>query len=113
MFCLQTNESTTYRSDQFRPGVISEYIQVEFSEKRDSILSVSYWSTYRSGNETEQTAVENLELKNTLGFTGEEHGLKGELKFNSDENWLPFRIVEGVFEIEHSNDSYQIFEPEE
>ena len=102
-----------YRSDQFRPGVMSEYIEVKQSETRDSILSISYKYVYRSGSSAEESSIQILELREVNYYSGEEHGWEGQLKFSKDDQWLPFRIAEGVFEIEHDAESFQVFEKEE
>jgi hypothetical protein len=105
--------NNSYRSDQFRPGVISEFIVVEQNETRDSILSISYKYVYRSGSSAEESSLKSLELREVNFYSGEEQGWEGQLKLPEDEYWLPFRIAEGVFEIEHDMERFQVFEKEE
>jgi hypothetical protein len=102
-----------YRSDQFRPGVISEYIEVKQNETRDSILSISYKHVYRSGSSAEESSIQILELRQLNYYSGEEQGWEGQLKLPEGVHWLPFRIAEGVFEIQHDAESFQVFEKEE
>lgn len=116
--CLSFQNQTvthkqTYRSDQFRPGVISEYIEVTRSASRGEIIEMKYWSLYRSGNDTEKSDAENIKLKDVESYQKEEHGWKGKLQFGEKGDWLTFRIVEGVFEIEHLDSEVQTFEMEE
>jgi hypothetical protein len=106
-------QTIQYRSDQFRPGVISEYIEVEFLDSGGGFIKGKYWSIYRSGFETYSTEKEEIMFRQVKKYDGEEVGIEGQLKLSINENWLIFRIAEGVFEIEHSDTNFQIFEKEE
>jgi hypothetical protein len=115
LFCTQQSPiQKTYRSDQFRPGVISEYIQMNFTKNQDSLISGEYWSVYRDNSfETQETPKQAIELKNISFYQGEEEGIKGELRLPQDEMWFAFRMAEGIFEIDYGQDNIQTFLLEE
>lgn len=104
--------TTTYRSDQFSPGVISEYIRVTRSSDRSKIVKMEYWYIYRDGMDTEETKPVEIKFRKGAQYEKEEVGYDGELLLPESDTYLSFRIAEGILEVTHSKESIQVFEPE-
>ena len=113
VFNLQSEtDSVVYRSDQFSPGVISEYIEITLSQDKKDFISGAYWSVYRSGDETVESERAQINFKNAQRYSGEEVGVKGQLQLFEKGEWIYFRIAEGVLELDHESIGIQTFEPE-
>ena len=101
---------TIYRSDQFSPGLMGEWIEVTFSSDRASIQEIRYWyvdNQSRNASEKEVATIQKDER-----YEGEEVGIKGEIQLPGSDEFLKFRIVEGVFEIVRPDGTTQTFAPE-
>ena len=108
---LNKEHTDTYRCDQYRPGVISEYLEVTLNSDRTQIKSIHYWYVYRTSSGAEESEEWNVQFRKGEQYdTGEEVGNEGELMLPETDAYVPFRIAEGVFEISHSADQIQIFE---
>ncbi len=105
--------TTTYRSDQFSPGVISEYLRVTRSSDRSKIVKMEYWYVYRNGNNTDQTKPVEIKFRKGAKYENEEVGYAGELLLPESDTYLSFRIAEGMLDLTHSKDRIQTFEPEQ
>lgn len=103
---------TTYRSDQFSPGVISEYIRITRSSDRSKIVKMEYWYIYRNGGSTEETKPVEIKFRKGEKYEKEEVGYAGELLLPETETFIPFRIAEGMLELTHGKESIQSFEME-
>lgn len=102
----------TYRSDQYTPGIISEYIKLTLSSDRQHIKKIEYWYIFNGAEDGEESKVYELKFRKNEQFEGEEVGNKGELMLPEDGVYIPFRKVEGIFEITHGHESIQVFEME-
>lgn len=100
----------TYRSDQFSPGVISEYIKLTLSSDRKHIKKIEYWYVYRDGNTGAKSEVYDLKFRKSERYAGEEVGNKGELLLPEAEEYVSFINAEGLFEITHEPERIQSFE---
>lgn len=113
LFLHEKSFTTTYRSDQFRPGLISEYIELTFSERQNQIIHGYYWSLYQSGSQMEETPREKLNFKEVeQTINSEEESFTGKVQLYEGDEWLDFRLAEGVLEIKHLGLGLQIFEME-
>lgn len=108
----QKAPTETYRSDQYRPGLISEYIKLTLSNDRQKIKKIEYWYTFRDGNNASKSEVYDLKFRKSERYEGEEVGNKGELMLPETEEYLPFINAEGMLDINHGNDMIQTFEIE-
>lgn len=103
----QRARGTIYRSDGFRPGVASEFIQVAYNDDFDRIVGIWYW------NNRDQNKI-RLEIVNQEVITGDEiSGAAGDLRFPGDSEVYGFGIVEGIFALTDSNDRRQEFDYED
>lgn len=93
----------TYRSDQARPGVTSEFMEVKRSADRSEVLGLSYW-TDRDPEHTE------LQLLKTEEYKGEEEGSRGAFRFPGDKKDSRFLIAEGMLDVTHPDGNTQTFE---
>lgn len=93
----------TYRSDQARPGVSSEFIKVERKANDSGITGLWYWTDRDS-------EPMRLELRKTEEYKGEEEGSRGAFRFPGDKKDSKFLIVEGMLEVTYSDGNTQIFE---
>lgn len=105
--------TTTYRSDQYSPGIVSEYIRITRSSDNSKIVKIEYWYVFRgSGEFPEETEPEEIKFRKGERYEKEEVGYDGELMLPETEVYVPFRIAEGTLEVTHGNERVQIFEME-
>jgi hypothetical protein len=97
---------TIYRSDGFRNGIVSEWIQVAYDDTQDEIAGIWYWNT------SDETKVQLKVIKATFS-QGEISGVSGKLKFPSDDEEIGFGMIEDRFNLSYSDERFQEFEHED
>jgi hypothetical protein len=104
----QTSEEqgqiTVYRSDGFRPGLVSEWIEVHY-QAGNKIGKILYWNTQ------DENPIE-LKINKQEYVPGEISGYTGELQFPKDNDRYGFGILEGKFKLTHPDNRMQEFEYE-
>jgi hypothetical protein len=100
----EQRQKTIYRSDGFRPGLVSEWIEVHY-EPGNKIGRILYWNTQ------DEKPIE-LKINKQEYIAGEITGYTGELQFPDDEDKYGFGILEGEFKLTYPDKRMQEFEYE-
>ncbi len=94
-----------FRSDGYRPGVASEWIQVAFNPDGQKILVIWHWDT---NNDTPK----ELKIISQNNVEGEISAVTGKILYGSDTDTASFSIVENTFSLRISDDQTQEFDQE-
>lgn len=101
-------KSTTavYRSDGYRPNMVSEWIEVKTAEETFELLEIWYW------NVQDEKKVQ-LTILNQEYVDGEISGNSGELQFPNSTEKIGFGTIEDRFDLTWSEGEMQEFIYEE
>lgn len=96
---------TIYRCDGFRPGVVSEWVQVDYDNDVNKIHGIWYWNT------SDEKPLALTIIKQEF-IDGEISGFTGELSFPGDKEIIGFGIIEDRFNLSYPDGRFQEFEYE-
>lgn len=94
-----------YRSDGFRPGVASEWIQVAYPEGGKKVLAIWHW-------DTNDEKPHELKIISQEYMDGEITAITGKLIYGADTDTASFAIVENRFTLMTGDADGQEFEQE-
>lgn len=95
-----------YRSDGFRPNMVSEWVQIRTNSDMSKILEVLYW------NVQDEKKVK-LEIVSQEYSDGEISGYTGEVRFPNDSEIIGFGMIEDRFNLSPKDGKMQEFTYEE
>lgn len=97
--------SEVYRSDQARPGVTAEFMQVDRNSDATAVVALWYWTD-------RDPEPMKLELTKSESYSGEEVGDRGTFRFPGEQKDSKFLIAEGMIDVTYADGTTQVFEIE-